>query len=138
MGVSYAQIICHLNMLKLERRRITNVRDHPYKETDNVDEVQEDVKEIFPRLMLERSQQNLQVTYSQSSNEAEKEICEIVLEKPAGERTAESRKSEKVLQANLVSDIHGARLCPRLKIVYHRNEKLRRLSEFDAFQKVQQ
>ena len=133
MGVSYAKIICHLDMLKHERRRITNLRDHPYKETDKE---QVDVKEIVTRQMLDRSQQNLQVTYTQSSNEAEKEICEIILEKSAGERASESKKSDEILQANLVDDIYGARLCSILKIDYQRKEKIRRFSEFDAFRKV--
>ena len=89
MGVSYAKIICHLDMLKHERRRITNLRDHPYKETDKE---QVDVKEIVTRQMLDRSQQNLQVTYTQSSNEAEKEICEtpiIKICKPASNQIRE-------------------------------------------------
>ena len=126
MGVSYAKIICHLDMLKHERRRITNLRAHPKKETDKV----------VTKQMLDRSRQNLQVTYSQSSNEAEKEICEIILEKSAGERASESKKSDEILQANLVDDIYGTRLCSSLKIVYQRKEKIRRFSEFDAFRKV--
>jgi hypothetical protein len=118
MGVSYAKIICHLDMLKHERRMTNNLRAHPYKEADKVNVEKVDVKEIVTRQMLDRSQQNLQVTY--------------ILEKPAGE----SKKSDEILQVKLFDDINGARLCSSLQIVYQRNEKIRRFSEFDAFRKV--
>ena len=110
MGLSYSNIICHLKMLKQERRRLTN--------SEKCSTDQKDKKERVTIQEL-KSPEHFQVTYSNSSEEAEKEIC----------KTLTSEMPSKKENAHDIPSIS-------LMVVDHQTDRKRRFSEFDAVQKV--
>ena len=111
MGLSYASIICHLKKLKQERRMLTNCENYSIH--------QKDKKERLTRQKL-TSPEHFEVTYSNSSEEAEKEICETLI-------------SEMPIKKDNAHDIP---ISISLTVVDHQTDRKRRFSEFDASQKV--
>ena len=143
MVLSYATIICQLNVLKLERRRLTNFSSHSYrgkyysghasyKKGVNKDSV----TEVLTRQQLEKGDSYVPVTYSHSSEEAEKQICETLQKELANEMTTEMMKPEEKLRQNKQEICFETKRCSSLREVGHKNNRKRRFSELDGLLKV--
>ena len=100
MVLSYATIICQLNMLKLERRRLTNFSSRSYKGKSYIGQEmyikgeQTSLTEIMTRQQMEMGDSYAQVTYSDESEEAEKQICETLQNELENEMTTKLNGSE--------------------------------------------
>ena len=122
MGVSYTNIICHLNMLKQERRMLTNCkkRDNMIDKTHSADKTSRKEKQEKATMQELTSPDDLEVTNSNPSDEAKLQICETV--------TSET--------INTKYNALETSSCSNLKVVNNQNNNKRRFSEFDAFRKV--
>ena len=113
---------------------LTNFSNHSYKGQEmflkDTNKKQADLPEILSR--HRKGPEYLQVTYSNSSERIEKRICETL----ESEMTAEMRKSEDRFRTNLNDNIDETKLCANWKKAGQNNNKMRRFSDFDAFQKV--
>ena len=111
---------------------LTNFCNHSYKSQEMFlkDEKQSGLPEILTRHRQEL--EYLQVTYSNSSESIEKRICETL----GSVMTAEVRKSEERFRTNLPENFDETKLCASWKEAGKNNNKMRRFSGFDAFQKV--
>ena len=129
---SYLTIIYQLNIIKQERSMLTNFCNHSYKRQEMFlnDEKQAGLPDILSR--QRQGPEYLQVTYSNSSESTEKRICETL----GSEMTAEMRKSEERFRTNLPDNIDETKLCVSWKKAGQNNNKMRRFSDFNAFQKV--
>ena len=89
--------------------------------------------EVLSRQKLEKSHSYLQVTYSHSSDEAEKQICDTLSE----ELATEMKKHEERLETNLNDNLLGIKRCSSLKVAGNQSTRdIRRFSEFGALKKV--
>jgi hypothetical protein len=129
---SYLTIIYQLNIIKQERSMLTNFCNHSYKGQEMFlkDEKQAGLPDILSRHRPEPEYP--EVTYSNSSESTEKRICETL----RSEITAEVRKSVDRFRTNLNDNIDETKLCASWKGAGKNNNKMRRFSDFDAFQKV--
>ena len=111
---------------------LTNFCKHSYKRQEMFlnDEKQAGLPDILSR--HRQRPEYLQVTYSNSSESTEKRICETL----ESEMTAKMRKSEERFRTNLNDNIDESKLCVSWKKAGQNNNKMRRFSDFDAFQKV--
>ena len=111
---------------------LTNFCNHSYKRQEMFmkDEKQAGSPEIQTR--QRQGPEYPQVTCSNSSESTEKRICETL----GSEMTAEVRKSEERFRTNLPENFDETKLCASWKEAGKNNNKMRRFSGFDAFQKV--
>ena len=113
---------------------LTNFSNHSYKGQEMFLKVTNKKQADLPEILTRHRQgpEYLQVTYSNSSESSEKRICETL----ESEMTAEMRKSEERFRTNLNDNIDETKLCVSWKKAGQNNNKMRRFSDFDAFQKV--
>ena len=111
---------------------LTNFRKPSYKRLDMLmkDEKQADLPEILTR--YRQTPEYLQVTYSNLSESTERRICETL----QCDMTAELRKSEERFRTNLNYKVDETKLSASWRKHGQNDNKMRRYSDFDAFQKV--
>ena len=119
MGLSYTNIICHLKMLKQERRILTNwkKKDKIIEKTHSLDKISKIEKE---ENVTRQEQTSPEVTTNNSSDEANRQICETVTTETLNTNYKDLEKTS----------------CSNMRVVGNQNDKNRRFSEFDAFRKV--
>ena len=119
MGLSYSKIIYHLNMLKQERRILTNwkKKDKIIEKTHSLDKISKIEKE---ENVTRQEQTSPEVTTNNSSDEANRQICETV--------------TTETLNTKYKGLVKTSRL--NMRVVGNQNDQKRRFSEFDAFRKV--
>ena len=121
MVLSYSTIICQLNVLKLERRRLTNFSTHSYKgKTYSGQEIN-----------IKGEQTSLT-----ESEEAEKQICETLQNELENEMTTKLDVSEEKKIKNNIEVSFENKRCSSMRVAGHRNNQERRFSEFHHLQKV--
>ena len=142
MVLSYATIICQLNVLKIERRRLTNFSSRSYKGKNYsgpemyTKGEQNSLTEMMTRQQMEVGDSYAQVTYSDESEEAEKQICETLQNELENEMTTKLDRSEENKTKNKNEDSFNNKRCSSMRVAGHRNNQERRFSEFHHLQKV--
>ena len=144
MVLSYATIICQLNVLKLERRRLTNFSSRSYKGKNYGKQeiyIKGDLDSETEIMTKEQMETELgdsctQVTYSTGSDESEKQICETLKIELENELTTKLDVSEEIITQDIIEKCSENKRCSSLKAPGQRNNKGRRFSEFPSLQKV--
>ena len=142
MVLSYAAIICQLNVLKIERRRLTNFSSRSYKgknysgqEMYTMGE-QTSMTDMMTRQQMEMGDSYAQVTYSDESEEAEKQICETLQNELENEMTTKFNGTEEKKIKDEMEVSFEIKRCSSMRVAGHRNNQERRFSEFHHLQKV--
>ena len=142
MVLSYATIICQLNVLKIERRKLTNFSSRSYKGKNYSGQEmymkgeQTSLTEIMTRQQMEMGDSYAQVTYSDESEEAEKQISETLQNRLENEMTTKLNGSEEKKKKNKNGECLNNKRCSSMKVGVHKNNQERRFSEFHHLKKV--
>ena len=142
MVLSYATIICQLNVLKLERRRLTNFSSRSYKGKNYsgpemyTKGEQNSLTEMMTRQQMEMGDSYAQVTYSDESEEAEKQICETLQNELENKMTTKLNGSEETKIKDKIQVSFENKRCSSMRVAGHRNNQERRFSEFHHLKKV--